>query len=140
MYSQEPPKGFSLKPELLSPAGDWESLQAAILNGADAVYLGTAEFSARANARNFSQDEMTRAAKYSHDQGVRVYLTVNTLVKNAEVDRYFATVSRAYGAGVDGVIVQHLSFVPILKKNFPELAVFVSTQGAIGNLASARLI
>jgi collagenase-like PrtC family protease len=140
MDSTEPQRTFSLRPELLSPAGDWESLQAAVLNGADAVYLGTTEFNARANAKNFSQDELNRAVKYCHDQGVKVYLTVNTLVKNSELDRYFATVSRAYGAGVDGVIVQHLSFVPILKKSLPELAVFVSTQGAIGNLASAKLV
>ena len=131
---------YSLKPELLSPAGDWESLQAAVINGADAVYLGTREFNARVNAKNFSLDELTRAVSYCHNQGVKVYLTMNTLVKNSELQRFFDSLSKAYTSGIDGVILQHLSFVEIVKKNFPGLAVFVSTQGAIGNTASASIV
>jgi collagenase-like PrtC family protease len=131
---------FSLKPELLAPAGDWEGLQAAVINGADAVYLGTREFNARVNAKNFTLEELGRAISYCHNQGVRVYLTMNILVKNSEIQRFFDTLSKAYSLGIDGVIVQHLSFVEIIKKNFLDLSVFISTQGAIGNTAAAALL
>lgn len=140
MTTNNPASSFSLNPELLSPAGDFESLQAAVINGADAVYLGTREFNARVNARNFSFEELGRAVSFCHNQGVRVYLTLNTLVKNSELPRFFDTLSKAYASGIDGVIVQHLSFVEIIKKNFPDLKVFISTQGAIGNTAAAALM
>jgi collagenase-like PrtC family protease len=131
---------YSLKPELLSPAGDWESLQAAVMNGADAIYLGTREFNARVHAKNFSLEELWRAVSYCHNQGVKVYLAMNTLVKNNELQHFFDTLSKAYMSGIDGVILQHLSFIEIVKKNFLDLAVFVSTQGAIGNTLSASLV
>jgi collagenase-like PrtC family protease len=140
MISKQDPTSFSLRPELLSPAGDWESLQAAVQNGADAVYLGTQEFNARVNARNFGPDELKKAVDFCHQQGVKVYLTLNILVKNNELTRFFEVLARAYAMGVDGVILQHLSFVEIVKKNYPDLAVFVSTQGAIGNTAAASLM
>lgn len=131
---------YTLRPELLSPAGDWESLQAAVLNGADAVYLGTRDFNARVLAKNFSIEELGQVVTLCHNQGVRVYFTLNTLVKNSEISRFFEILSKAYAAGIDGVIIQHLSFVGIIKKNFPDMAVFVSTQGALGNTASAALV
>jgi collagenase-like PrtC family protease len=131
---------YSLRPELLSPAGDWESLQAAILNGADAVYLGTKEFNARKNANNFSIEELGKTITFCHNKGVKVYLVMNILVKNSELQKYFDILSKAYSSGIDGVIVQELSFIEIIKKNFLDLAVFVSTQGAIGNSYSASLI
>ncbi len=140
MTTKEESTRYSLKPELLSPAGDWEGLQAAVINGADAVYLGIRDFNARMNAKNFSLDELGRVAGYCHNQGVKLYLTMNTLVKNSELERYFNTLARAYSAGIDGVIVQHLSFVSNIKKNFPDLAVFVSTQGAVGNTLSATVM
>jgi collagenase-like PrtC family protease len=140
MMSEQANTSFTLKPELLSPAGDWESLQAAVTNGADAVYLGTKEFNARVNARNFALDELKKAVDYCHNQGVKVYLTLNILVKNSELARFFEILSRAYAMGIDGVILQHISFVETIKKNYPDLAVFVSTQGAIGNTASATLM
>ena len=133
-------RSYFLKPELLSPAGDWESLQAAVMNGADAVYLGTREFNARVHAKNFTWDELARAVNYCHNQGVRVYTAMNILIKNSEIQSYFDVLSRVYGAGCDGVILQHLSFIEIVKKNYPDLAVFVSTQGAIGNTASAAIV
>ncbi len=140
MTFNKPTTSYTNKPELLAPAGDFESLQAAVANGADAVYLGTSEFNARVNARNFSMEELGKAVVYCHNQGVKVYLTLNTLVKNSELIRFFETLSRAYSTGIDGVILQHLSFVDIIKKNFPDLGVFVSTQGAIGNTAAAALM
>jgi collagenase-like PrtC family protease len=140
MTINKPLTSYILKPELLAPAGDFDSLRAAVSNGADAVYLGTREFNARVNARNFSLEELGRAVSYCHNQGVKVYLTLNTLVKNSELQRFFETLSSSYAVGIDGVILQHLSFVEIIKKNFPDLAVFVSTQGAIGNTFSAILM
>jgi collagenase-like PrtC family protease len=131
---------YSLKPELLSPAGDWDSLQAAVANGADAVYLGVKEFNARANAKNFTLEELGKAVNFCHNQGVKVFLVMNTLVKNSELTRYFETLSKAYVSGIDGVIVQHISFVEIIKNNYLDLSVFVSTQGAIGNTAAASLM
>ncbi|MDD5038045.1 MAG: U32 family peptidase, partial [Dehalococcoidales bacterium] len=128
------------RPELLSPAGDWDCLLAAVTNGADAVYLGTREFNARFHARNFTLEELGRAINYSHNQGVRVYLTLNTLVKNHEIKRFFNIFSRVYALGIDGVIIQHVSFLEIIKRNFPRLDVFISTQGAIGNASSASLL
>jgi collagenase-like PrtC family protease len=131
---------YSLRPELLSPAGDWDSLQAAVMNGADAVYLGTKEFNARVHARNFSLEDLGRAVGFCHSRGVKVYLAMNTLVKNIELQSFFDILSKSYATGIDGVILQHLSFVEIVKKNFPDLAAFVSTQGAIGNAAGAALL
>ncbi len=128
------------RPELLSPAGDRDCLAAAIANGADAVYLGIRKFNARANAGNFSLEELERAVKYSHGNGVRVYLTMNTMVKNHEFKAFFNTVSRAYCLGIDGVIIQHISFLPLIKESFPDLKVFISTQAAIGNTACADLL
>ncbi len=132
--------GLSSRPELLSPAGNWDCLLAAVINGADAVYLGTREFNARVNAQNFSLEELGRAVNYGHSQGVRIYLTMNTLVKNHEIRRFFNILSQAYALGIDGVIIQHISFLRIIKDNFPGLKVFISTQAAINNVSSASLL
>ncbi|MDO8567717.1 MAG: U32 family peptidase [Dehalococcoidales bacterium] len=128
------------RPELLSPAGNWDCMAAAVANGADAVYLGTKEFNARINARNFSLEELARTVTYCHEHGVRVYLTLNTLVKNHETRPFFDVLAKVYSLGVDGVIIQHISFLELIKKNFPGLKVFISTQAAIGNTASASLV
>jgi len=128
------------RPELLAPAGNRDCLEAAVKNGADAVYLGVREFNARLYARNFSLEELGQAIDYCHSRGVKVYLTLNTLVKNHEVKRFFNVLSRAYVLGINGVIIQHISFLDIIKSNFPGLAVFISTQGAIGNASSASLV
>ena len=127
-------------PELLSPAGDWDCLVAGVENGADAIYLGTHAFNARTYARNFSLPELQRAIAYCHDHGVRIYLTLNTLVKNEEMARFFDVLSRSYSLGIDGVIIQHLSLLNIIKDNYPGLAVFLSTQAALGNTASTSLV
>ncbi len=133
-------KNLRQKPELLSPAGNWDCLVVAIRNGADVVYLGVREFNARLYAGNLSLEELGRAVNYSHSQGVKVYLTLNTLIKNHEVRRFFNVLSQADSSGIDGIIIQHISFLEIIKNNFPGLAVFISTQGAIGNSSSASLL
>lgn len=140
MPSSNKQKPSILKPELLSPAGNWDCLVAAIANGADVVYLGTREFNARTHAQNFSLEELGKAINYSHSHGVRVYLTMNILVKNHEIGHFLNILSQAYTLGIDGVIIQHISFLDILKKNFPGLNVFISTQAAIGNSSSASLL
>ncbi len=140
MPSEWKSRDLGTRPELLSPAGDRESLLAAVKNGADAVYLGVREFNARIYARNFSLQELERAIGYCHNKGVRVYLALNTLVKNHEVRHFFDVLSRAYTLGVDGVIIQHISFLKIIKNNFPGLKVFLSTQSAIGNAGSASIL
>ena len=124
----------------MSPAGDWDSLQAALQNGADAVYLGVKDFNARLYTRNFTMNELGGVVLEAHSKGVRIYLTLNTLVKDHEIGAFFNVLSNAYLAGVDGVIIQHLSFLEIIKRNFPQLRVFVSTQGAIGNVSSALMV
>ncbi len=124
----------------MSPAGDWDCLLAAVQNGADAVYLGVKEFNARLYTRNFAIEELGKVVSQSHLSGVRVYLTLNTLAKNHEIGAFYNVLSRAYLAGVDGVIIQHISFLDIIKQNFPGLAVFISTQAAIGNVSSASLV
>jgi collagenase-like PrtC family protease len=129
-----------LKTELLSPVGDWDCLTAAIKNGADAVYLGVKEFNARLYSRNFSIEELAKVTGYAHNHGIRVYLTMNTLVKNHELKRFFDLMVKVYTAGIDGVIVQHISFLEIIKHNFPGMAVFMSTQAAIGNPSAASLV
>lgn len=140
MLSRSKQESSFLKPELLSPAGDWDCLLAAVTNGADAVYLGIREFNARLNAHNFSLEELGRALSYCHMHGIRVYLTLNTLVKNHELKRFFNVLSRAYTLGIDGVIIQHISFLYIIKNSFSGLRVFISTQAAIGNAGSASLL
>ena len=128
------------KVELLSPVGDKEALLAAVANGTDAVYLGTKEFNARINAKNFSLEELGWVVNCCHEHGVRVYLTMNTLVKNDELKKFFNVMSQAYAAGIDGTIIQHHSFLDIIKRNYPGLAIFISTQGAVGNLSAALLL
>jgi collagenase-like PrtC family protease len=129
-----------LEPELLSPVGDWECLKAAVANGANAVYLGVKDFNARLYTRNFTLPELAKVVAFSHENGVKVYLTLNTLVKNREIGAFFRVLSDSYLSGIDGVIIQHLSFLDIIKRNFPGLRVFISTQGAIGNVAGASIV
>lgn len=119
--------------ELLLPAGNWDCLKAAVENGADAVYFGVDRFNARRRANNFKLDEIKKVVDYCHSNGVRVYCTLNTLVKNEEVNDFFEIVKKVYLAGVDAVIIQHISFLSIIKQNFKGLDVHLSTQSTITN-------
>ncbi|PIZ50633.1 hypothetical protein COY27_06515 [Candidatus Woesearchaeota archaeon CG_4_10_14_0_2_um_filter_33_13] len=121
------------KIELLLPVGNQETLEAAVENGADAVYLGIDRFNARRRANNFTLGEMGKVVSYCHKNGVRVYVTMNILVKNSEINEFFDTIKDLYLAGVDAVIIQELSFLPIIKENFPSLEVHISTQAAVSN-------
>ena len=115
-------------PELLSPAGAWEQLTAAVQNGADAVYLGGKSFSARRFAGNFEEEELRRALDYCHERGVRVYVTFNTLLLDRELSTALGYAGFLYEAGADALIVQDMGLIRMLRSNFPDLPLHASTQ------------
>lgn len=117
-----------IKPELLSPCGTMESLKAAIINGADAVYLGGKDFSARKYAGNFSVEEIEEACDYCHVRGAKVYVTVNTLYKDNELKKFIDFVKQLYMIGVDALIVQDAGAANIIKRSFPDMKINASTQ------------
>lgn len=119
------------KVELLAPCGTYESFEAAIKAGADAVYLGLSKFGARANAGNFSIDELLKAIEAAHILDKKVYLTVNTLFKDNEIDELFPFLYTPYINGLDGVIVQDIGVMSYISKNFPKLPIHASTQAAV---------
>ena len=114
--------------ELLSPAGNMECLKAAIHNGADAVYLGGKQFGARAYASNFTNEEMVSAINYCHLYGVKIYVTVNTLIKENEIKDYLEYIKFLHLNGVDAVIMQDLGMINLVHKTFPHLEIHASTQ------------
>src|SRR3989344_4472870 len=124
--------------KLLSPVGNFECLIAAVSNGADAVYLGSTLFNARRMAGNFSAIELKKAVQYAHLHGVEVYLTLNTLIKNKEIGPFLHQVSQAAQLGIDAIILQDLTFAPLIKHHFPQLKVHASTQATIMNSASVE--
>ncbi len=123
---------------LLAPAGSWEALQAAVNAGADAVYLGGTNWSARAAADNFDRDGISRAVKFAHRRGVRVYVTVNTLVYDSEMRDLADELIFLNNAGVDALIVQDLGVVRLARLIVPELPLHASTQMTLTNSAAVR--
>ena len=124
--------------ELLAPAGNFECLKAAIANGADAVYLGGEYFNAREGADNFSGDALEAALGYAGERGVRVYITLNTLTKDSEMDEALQFAGFVYEKGADAVIVQDIGLVRLLRRHFPDLRLHASTQMTITNLPGIR--
>ena len=120
--------------ELLSPVGDFECLKAAVQNGADAVYFGAGSFNARAFASNFDDETLEKAITYAKLRGVKTNLTLNTLIKNDEIQNAIELAKKAYEFGIDAIIVQDLGLARYLIKNFPGLAVHGSTQMSVHNL------
>lgn len=116
------------KPELLSPAGSAESVYAAVNNGCDAVYLGGKQFGARQFADNFDNDALKNIIDYCHLRGVKVYITVNTLYKEKELEPLMAFVKTLYENGADAAIVQDLGAAELIKKYYPSLELHASTQ------------
>ena len=121
--------------ELLAPAGDMECLHAAVRAGADAVYLGAQEFNARRGAGNFSLDELHEACRYAHLRGVKIYLTVNTVMLDSEMNAALELVRQAYRRGVDAFIVQDLGLARELRRALPEAELHISTQMNMHNVA-----
>lgn len=124
--------------ELLSPVGDFDSLKAAVQNGADSVYFGANNFSARAFANNFNYETLEMAIDYAKLRNVKTHLTLNTLITNDEFESAVKLAEHAYKCGIDAIIVQDLGLALYLIKNFPDLAIHASTQMTIHNLECAQ--
>ena len=124
-------------PELLAPAGDLQGAVGAINAGADAVYLGAEEFSARAYAKNLSVEEIIEILHYAHLYHRKIYLTMNTLLKTVEWERAIAVLDKLYQAGLDAVIVQDLGLIRSLDHYFHKMEIHASTQLAV--LSSAGM-
>ena len=125
--------------ELLAPAGSMEALQAAVQNGANAVYLGCGMFNARQSAKNFTPQTLLEAVKYCHIRGVAVHLTLNTLVSDRESQELAELIRHAAMAGVDAFIVQDLNVVRLCQEIAPHIPVHGSTQMTVHNLAGVQL-
>ena len=123
--------------DLLSPVGDFESLKAAVQNGADSVYFGASLFSARAFAHNFNLEELEKAILYAKIRGVKTNLTLNTLIKDTEFEDALDLATKAYEFGIDAIIVQDLGLAKKLIKMFPDLPIHGSTQMTVHNLNGA---
>ncbi|MBR3561844.1 MAG: U32 family peptidase [Oscillospiraceae bacterium] len=121
--------------ELLAPAGSREALIAAVQNGADAVYLGVDEFNARRGARNFTLDELRGVVSYCHLRGVRVYLTLNTLINDRELHALSSVAHGASEAGVDAILVQDWGVVDTLRRVVPDVPLHASTQMTVHTLS-----
>ena len=119
------------KPELLAPAGSPESLRAAVQNGAGAVYLGWGDFNARRSAKNFSEEEFKEALVYCHVRGVRVFLTLNTLLTDRELPKALETAREVCRLGVDAILVQDWGLFELLRKSLPDLPLHASTQMSV---------
>ena len=128
-----------MKKELLSPAGDMESLLEAIHNGADAVYLAMKSFGARKFARNFSKEEIIEAIKLCHLYGVRIYVTMNTLVKESEVEDFLEQVKFLHVNGVDAIIMQDFGMISLVRKMYPNLEIHASTQANNSSLDTIKM-
>ena len=126
-----------MRPELLAPAGGPEALRAAVQNGADAVYLGCEDFNARRSAKNFTWETLGEAAAYCHVRGVKVYLTLNTLLFDRELPAAAEALRRAAEAGVDAVLVQDLGVLRLARAVAPDLPLHASTQMSIHNTDGA---
>ena len=127
------------KPELLAPVGSKEALVAAINAGCDAVYLSGYSFGARAFAPNFDLDELKEAIDLCHVYGVKVYVTVNTLIKENEVTRFMNYIDFLHQNNVDAIIIQDLGMVDLVRKTYPNLEMHASTQMHIHNLEGVRI-
>ena len=122
------------KCELLAPAGGTEQLIAAVENGADAVYLGGRMFNARANAGNFSDEEMREAIDFAHRRNVKIHVTMNTLLKDEELKEALSYAAFLYEAGADALIIQDLGLAGLIRQFMPDLPLHFSTQGTVTDL------
>ena len=124
--------------EVLSPAGSSDALVAAVQNGADAVYLGYGSFNARMNAKNFTAEQLRQSVSYCHIRGVKVYLTLNTLVMDRELKTASQIVREAQEAGVDAILVQDMGVLQMIRQVAPDMPIHASTQMSVHNLEGVR--
>ncbi len=134
---QEP---YMKKPELLAPVGDMERLRAAVLYGADAVYLGGKMFGMRSNPANFSDEELIEAVDFCHKNGVKLYLTCNVLPRNSELSSLPEFLEKAKNAGVDALIISDMGVLEYAKKYAPDVEIHISTQAGVVNYAAANAL
>ncbi len=128
------------KIELLSPAGDLERLKIACLYGADAIYIGGRDYSLRANANNFSLEEIKEGCDFAHKLGKKVYLTLNIVFHNEDIDGVYDYIKKVYDAGIDAFIVSDLFIVHYIKEHFPKVEVHLSTQASTSNVLSVKYL
>lgn len=126
--------------ELLAPAGSLEILKGVIESGADAVYVGGSMFGARAYANNFTEEELLEAIDFAHLRGVKVYLTVNTLIKNSEFSKLYDYLLPYYKRGLDAVIVQDIGVVKAIHEYFPSMEIHTSTQMTVTGTDGVRFL
>ena len=126
--------------ELLAPAGNLEIFKGVIESGADAVYVGGSMFGARAYANNFTEEELLEAIDFAHLRGVKVYLTVNTLIKNSEFSKLYDYLLPYYKRGLDAVIVQDLGVVKAIHEYFPSMEIHTSTQMTVTGADGVRFL
>jgi U32 family peptidase len=127
-------------PELLAPAGSLDAARAAIANGADAIYLGAERFNARDDGAQLTLDELEQACRLAHSRGARVYLTLNTLVKPAELADALSLLGACVDRGIDAVIVQDLGLVRLIRRVYPALEIHGSTQMTVHDAAGAAVL
>ena len=124
--------------ELLAPAGDFESLQGAIANGANAIYLGTTAFSARAFAKNFNLEELDQAIQYAHLRNVRIFVTVNTLYQDDEMKDVISLIDNLYELQIDALLIQDIGLLKLVHERYPDMELHTSTQMSVMSLEALR--
>lgn len=127
-------------PELLSPAGDFETLKTAIFAGADAVYFGAKNFSARNSAKNFDKEEIKSAIQFAHERNAKCYITVNTLIKDNEFYDCMKLIEELHDLRTDAIIVQDLGLIYQIRREFPDLEIHASTQTTTTSLHGAKFL
>lgn len=139
-YPNHRKRGLALlkKPEILAPAGSLDAFYAAMASGADAIYLGGAAFGARAYADNFGQEQMAAAIRYAHLRGRKIYITVNTLIKDSEMAQALAYCSQLWAMGADALIVQDWGLLALLQQQLPQAVLSGSTQMSLHNSAGVQ--
>lgn len=128
------------KPELLAPAGNFEALEAAIHGGADAIYVGLKNFGARAFANNFTDQEIVDAIELCHTYGVKLYVTMNTLIKDSEVDEFIDRVRFLHKNGIDAILIQDFGMLMLVREKFPKLEIHASTQFNNSSIDTVKLL
>jgi len=131
---------LSVNPEILAPAGSMETLIAALRSGADAVYIGGKNFSARNNAANFLLDEIAEASQKCHLYGAKLYLAVNTIISDSEAVQFCEYIKSAADVGVDAFIVQDLGAVELIRRCVPDAVLHASTQMSVHTAAGADFL
>lgn len=125
--------------EILAPAGDEQTAYAALRAGADAIYLGLTKFSARSSAENFDASALSRVTRFAHLLGAKVYVALNTLVKDGEVEDFFSSLRTAWQAGADAILIQDIFLGKLVKELYPDVVLHLSTQGGCCNVYGAQL-